>query len=64
MKTLSTQEVAETLGVSRKLVLREIRLGHLTAFRPGLRAWRVTADSLSAYVERKEQQARDSVVWQ
>lgn len=64
MSALSVREVAEILGVSVKLVRREIRLGHLAAFRPGLRAWRITADELSDYIERKEQATRESLVWQ
>lgn len=64
MTILSVREVAEILAVDVKLVRREIRLGHLAAFRPGRRAWRVTSDALAEYVRRKEQATRESLVWQ
>lgn len=53
-------QVAMILGVGEGTVRREIRRGLLDAWKPGSKDWRVTRRALSAYVERKEEENRET----
>jgi excisionase family DNA binding protein len=48
---LTTQEAAARLGLSRRTVQLMIKAGEIPAFRAGLRAWRIRAEDLEAYIK-------------
>lgn len=52
-RLLSTQQVAEILGVDVKTVLRYLKSGRLKATRPGKREYRIAESELAALLERE-----------
>jgi excisionase family DNA binding protein len=51
-RAYSVREICDTLGVSKGVILKEIKLGNLPAKRVGRRRLVVAPESLSAYMER------------
>lgn len=58
MGALSPIQVAEQLGVSKDTVLRLVRSGKLPAVKVGWRTWRITEESLAAFIRAGEVPAR------
>ncbi len=57
---LTVKDVSRRLGVSRGLVYREIRLGHLKCHRFGKRTLRVSTSNLKRYIEHSAEERLDS----
>lgn len=64
LSSLTPKQVAAMLGVGINTIRREIRLGHLDAYKIGHREYRISVRALSAYIAGKEQEARESRTWQ
>lgn len=60
LTSFTPPQVAAMLGVGEGTVRREIRRGNLDAWKPGSKDWRVTRKAIAAYVERKEEETRES----
>lgn len=61
MPTLSPKQAADRAGVTRRAIMAAIERGKLKAQRNNLNYWRVDADSLTLWIEGRQDRAAPSV---